>query len=251
MSPQAEHIRASTTHTRHGDLRHSFRYGVDFVLIAPEAKQPGPALFSRNRFNMMSVHDVDHGGPWKDGTGPAWVRSVLRQNGLPNEDCTVLLLTQPRYLGYVFNPVSFWLVHRGAALVAVIAEGSTPFKDRHSYLCHAPGFAPITAQTRIHKPKALHVSPFQEIKGGYEFTFDIRPDRVFIGIRHTNGARGLNATLCGSRAPMTNRGLLAASARRPLGALRTLFLIYWQALQLKLKGAPYRTRPAPPKSEVT
>lgn len=251
MITAPEHIRASTTHKRRGDIRHGFRYGVDFVLIEAEAEHVTPALFSRNRFNLISVHDVDHGGPWKAGHGAEWVRSTLSNNGLDETELQLLLLTQPRYLGYVFNPVSFWLAYRGADLVAVIAEVSTPFKDRHSYLCHAPGFFPITAETRISKPKALHVSPFQEIKGDYGFTFDIHPDRLTIAIRHRNGTQGVNATLTGARAPMTSPGLLAATLRRPAGALRTVFLIYWQALRLKLKGAPYRTRPTPPKTEVT
>ncbi len=61
--------------------------------------------------------------------------------GCRTDGCRILLLTQPRFLGYVFNPVSFWLVHRGEALVAVIAEVSNTYGDRHSYLCHRPGFA--------------------------------------------------------------------------------------------------------------
>lgn len=251
MISSAEHIRAITTHKRLGDIRHGFRYGVDFVLIEPEAEHTSPALFSRNRFNLMSVHDVDHGGLLKAGSGAEWARKVLSNHGLNENDLRIFLLTQPRYLGYVFNPVSFWLAYRGDDLVAVIAEVSTPFKDRHSYLCCVPGFLPITAETRISKPKALHVSPFQEVKGEYEFAFDIRPERLVIAICHRNGNQGVNATLTGARTTMTSAGLLAASLRRPLGALRTIVLIHWQALRLKFKGATYRTRPTPPKTEVS
>jgi DUF1365 family protein len=50
---------------------------------------------------------------------------------------------------------------------------------------------------------------------------------------------------------MTSSGLLRAGLRRPLGAVRTILLIYWQALHLRLKGARYRTRPTPPTTEVT
>jgi DUF1365 family protein len=162
-----------------------------------------------------------------------------------------LLLTQPRILGYAFNPVSFWMAMQGTELVAVIAEVSTPFGDRHSYLCHLPDFAPITRSSRITTPKSLHVSPFQEVKGQYEFSYDIRPDQIAIRILHTNGDEGVIATLTGSRAPLTNTSLIKAVLRRPLGAFRTITLIHWQAVRLKLKGARYRTRPTPPKTEVT
>lgn len=251
MKTAVEHIAGSTTHMRRGAIRHRFRYGVDYVLLDPEARTQGPALFSRNRFNLASVHDVDHGGPLKAGRGAPWARDVLAQAGLDRAGLRLALLTQPRFLGYVFNPVSFWLAWEGAALRAVIAEVSTPFGDRHSYICHLPDFAEITRGARMKADKALHVSPFQEVAGGYEFTFDIRPDHIHIVILHRNGEEGVVATLTGDRRPLTNAGLLAAGLRRPFGALRTIALIHWQALRLKLKGARYRTRPTPPAHEVS
>ncbi len=251
MTHMPEHIAGVTTHTRRGEIRHRFHYGVDYVLIDPDAQVTRPRLFSRNRFNLASVHDRDHGGPIRAGRGVVWAREVLAAHGLADRDLELRLLTQPRFLGYVFNPVSFWLAMENGALIAVIAEVSTPFGDRHSYLCHDPNFAPITQDSRITAPKSLHVSPFQEVKGSYEFSFDIRSDQIAIRILHRNGNEGVVATLSGARLPLTNAGLLRASLRRPLGALRTIILIYWQALRLKLKGARYRARPTPPNSEVS
>ena len=251
MTRPVQHMPGVTTHARRGAIRHQFRYGVDYVLIEPEAAQPAPALFSRGRFNLASIHDRDHGGPMGQGRGAAWAREVLARAGLAPDGLRLSLLTQPRFLGYGFNPVSFWLAHEGESLKAVIAEVSTPFGDRHSYLCHRPGFAPITRGDRLHATKALHVSPFQEVAGGYDFLFDIRPERIRIAILHRNGAEGVVATLSGHLRPLTNAGLLTAALRRPFGALRTMALIHWQALRLKLKGARYRTRPAPPAHEVS
>lgn len=251
MTHRPEHIAATTTHVRQGAVRHAFHYGVDYVLIDPEAEIKTPRLFSRNRFNLFSVHDCDHGGPIKAGRGSAWAREVLVRHGMADEDLRLRLLTQPRFLGYVFNPVSFWLAMREDDIIAVIAEVSTPFGDRHSYLCHAPAFAPITRDTRITAPKALHVSPFQDVAGSYKFTFNFSRDRLAIQIFYRNGSEGVVATLAGPRAPLSNVRLLTSGLRRPLGALRTTILIYWQALRLKLKGATYRNRPIPPKTEVT
>lgn len=251
MSLHMEHLAGTTTHIRRGPIRHRFRYGTDFVLIDPESDETGPTLFSRNRFNLAAVHDTDHGGPLKAGRGAVWAREVLARAGLDRTGIRLALLTQPRFLGYGFNPVSFWFAFEGKALRAVIAEVSTPFDDRHSYLCHLPGFADITSRARIYARKALHVSPFQEVAGGYEFIFDIRPSRIRVAICHRNGDEGVVATLTGNRRPLTNASLLAAFLRRPFGALRTITLIHWQALRLKLKGAHYRKRPAPPAHEVS
>jgi DUF1365 family protein len=246
-----EHVPAVTWHGRQGAVRHAFRYSVDYVLIDPDARR-GPRLFSRNRLNLASVHDRDHGGAPGHGAGIGWARKTLATRSLTDiEECRILLLTQPRFLGYVFNPVSFWLVYRGEALVAVIAEVSNTYGDRHSYLCHRPGFAAIGAGDSTTAIKLLHVSPFLEIAGGYDFSFDIRPDRIAIRIALRGGPEGLVATLAGKRRRMTSGAILVAAVRRPLGALRTVALIHWEALRLALKGARYRRRPLPPVEEIT
>ena len=108
-----------------------------------------------------------------------------------------------------------------------------------------------TGRDQLQAQKIFHVSPFQEIGGHYQFNFDISHKRIAIRIAHKNGAEGVIATLVGDRTPLTNRGLLSALLRRPVGAMRVIALIHWQALWLKLKGAPYKPRPTPPEQEVS
>ncbi len=251
MTHWPDHISGTTTHARTGKVSHVFRYGVDYVLIDPVSAE-GPLLFSRNRWNLLSVHDRDHGGQRRLGRGVDWARDILAARGLAlGATDRILLLTQPGCLGYVFNPVSFWLAFRGDDLLAVIAEVNNTFGDRHSYLCALPGFAPIGASDRIEATKVFHVSPFQDVAGKYRFAFDIRPDRINILIGYRNGEEGVFATLSGRRRPLSNRSALGALVRRPAGALRTILLIHWQALRLVLKRAVYRPRPLPPTEEVS
>lgn len=243
-----EHLHGQTTHARRGDIRHAFTHSVDFVLIDPDAAR-GPGLFTRNRAGLYSVQDHHHGGPPKAGRGAAWAREVLAARGLTG--ARLMLLTQPAFIGRVFNPVSFWLAFRGDDLVAVISEVTNTFGDRHSYVSAHPGFAPIIASDELQATKVMHVSPFQDIAGGYRFRFRITPARIAIRIGHENGPHGVVATLTGTRRPMTNATLLAAAIRRPLGTARTWLLIHWHALRLKLKGAAYRPRPEAPLDEVS
>ncbi|MGB3280220.1 MAG: DUF1365 family protein, partial [Pseudorhodobacter sp.] len=58
-------------------------------------------------------------------------------------------------------------------------------------------------------------------------------------------------TLTGLRRPLTNGTIVSALLRLPAGAMRTIALIYWQALCLKCKGARFRARPTPPNQEVS
>ena len=243
-----ELIRGETFHGRKGAVANSFRYSVDYVLLDVERAR-GPGLLSRNRGNLFAVHDSDHGGAPGKGRGVLWVREVLAAHGLAAE--RVLLMAQPRVLGHVFNPVSFWLCYQGEALVAVISEVTNTYGDRHSYLCHREDKGPITREDTLTATKIFYVSPFQPVEGGYRFRFDIRPERVGVWIDYSNGTGGLFTNLIGPRVPLTNGAILWAALRRPFGSRRVLALIHWQALKLALKGVSFRRRPVPPETEVS
>ncbi|WP_370283996.1 DUF1365 domain-containing protein [Pseudooceanicola sp.] len=247
----AEIISGHTWHGRKGGMRNAFRYGVDYLLLDPEAPAPRLRLFRRNRGWLTSLNDSDHGGPPGEGRGAPWVRDQLAAHGLPGGH-RILLLAQPKVLGHVFNPVSFWLCHDAALrLRVVVAEVTNTYGDRHSYLCHREDCEPIEAGDTLHARKILHVSPFQPQQGLYAFRFDIRPEHIGIRIDFTGGNGGVTATLAGPRRPLTDARLLAACLRRPFGSRRVLALIHWQALKLWWKGARFRRRPEPPDAEVS
>lgn len=254
MTAQVDHIDGLTFHGRKGEVENAFRYSIDYIVLDAEASDlSAPALFSRNRGAAFALHDRDHGGPPKAGRGAAWVRDVLAAYNLDNfEIGRIELLAQPRVLGHVFNPVSFWLIRDADfALRVVIPEVTNTYGDRHSYMCHHPDLRPIGPQDRLTAAKIFHVSPFQPVEGDYVFRFDIRDDRIGIWIDYTSGNGGLLATLTGSRKPLGNAAILRAMLRRPFGSRRVLGLIHWQALKLWWKGAPFRVRPKPPVEEVS
>lgn len=251
MKARVDHIAGQTFHGRKGPVKNAFRYRIDYVLCDAEAEVSEPLLFARNKAGLTSLHDSDHGGPPKEGRGAVWVREVLAVNSIRNV-ARIEILAQPRVLGYVFNPVSFWLCRDvQEALIAVIAEVSNTYGDRHSYLCHHGDLRPILPNDHLTAAKILHVSPFQPVAGGYRFRFDIREDRIGIWIDYTTEGGGLIATLTGKRKPLRNLAILEALLTRPLGARRVLALIHWQALKLWWKGAGFRNRPAPPAPDVT
>lgn len=253
MTFGVDHIPGQTFHGRRGAIDNAFTYTVDYVMLDADAPYRGPSLFGRNRRNLTSLFDTDHGGQPGEGKGSAWVREVLANGGL---DCLhigrVLLLAQPRVLGHVFNPVSFWLIEDTSGdIIAVIAEVTNTFGDRHSYICHHDDLRPISKSETLGARKIFHVSPFQQVEGDYTFRFDIREDRIGIWIDYRAGNNGLYATLTGKRVPLTNTGILRACLRRPFGSRRVLGLIHWQALKLWWKGARYNPRPHPPAQEVS
>ena len=251
MKPEL--LRSHTYHKRIGGPDNAFRYSIDYVLSEPEADSKTPALFSRNRFNLAAVHDTDHGGAPQKGRGAAWVRDLIADRGLDQLlDMRILLLSQPRMFGYLFNPVSFWLlVDKKDNLRAFVAEVNNTYGDRHSYLCHHDDFRVIENTDTLTAEKIFHVSPFQKVGGEYRFRVDYAPSHIGVRIDFRMGNGGLLATLTGKRAPLTSGALLWSAIRRPLGSLRVIVLIHAQAVKLKLKGAIFHQRPEPPTEEVT
>jgi DUF1365 family protein len=250
MNAAVDHIAAQTYHGRKGAVANAFRYSVDYVLLNAEGPVSGPSLFRRNGRALAAIHDADHGGAPKQGNGARWVRSVLEKYQIAGIT-RIELLAQPRLLGHVFNPVSFWLCRKADALIAVIAEVTNTFGERHCYLVNHPDQRPICPDDRLQAQKIFYVSPFQPIEGEYTFRFDITDHRIGVWIDYGHARGGLIATLTGKRAPMTNRSILGALMRRPFGSRRVQALIHWQALKLWWKGAKYRVRPTPPDKGIS
>ncbi|MGI9367938.1 MAG: DUF1365 domain-containing protein [Ruegeria sp.] len=240
-----DHIQARTNHARRGTIENAFSYGVDFVLT--DLETDGPRLLSRNRFNLWSVWSARHGGQRGAGHGKAWFRSLLAERGFPTEGAEILLLAQPSFLWFHFNPVSFWIAMLDGHPCAIVAEVNNTFGHRHCYFCAHSDFRPIEASDTITAEKLMHVSPFQKVAGQYIFNFDINDAAIGIRISFENGEHGVLATLEGKRAPATDRSLMWAAVRRPFGAARTVALIHWQALILFFKRAPFLSAPPPPK----
>ncbi len=246
-----EHIPGHTFHGRKGAVENAFRYSVDYVMLDPEATPRMPVLFSRNHGNLMGLNDRDHGGLPGKGRGAAWLRDVFAQYQLP-QPVRLSLLAQPRVLGHVFNPVSFWFCFdMNDSLYAVVAEVTNTWGTRHNYVCHKPDLSPITPEDRLTATKLLHVSPFQPREGGYTFRFDLRDDRIGVWIDYGREKGGLIATLTGPRHPLTNRAILWSALRRPFGSRRVLALIHWQAVKLWWKKATFRRQPEPLKPDVS
>ncbi len=245
-------VRARVVHSRRTPVNNSFAYEVDYLMLDEAAliRNEGPRLFSYGRPNLVCLRKSDHGAAGYENIHA--VLGLVKKAGVSGAD-RALLLTHPRYWGYTFNPVSFWLVFSSAGnLRTVLAEVHNTFGDRHAYLCTAKNGADIRSDSWTDSSKRFHVSPFFDITGKYRFRFLVEEARIAIRIDYDDGAGGgLSTALSGSRRPFTDRELARALLRHPLGAAKTTALIHWQALRLWRKGVRYRNRPEPPERGIT
>jgi DUF1365 family protein len=207
--------------------------------------------FSRNRFNLVSFHDRDHGGAGPGGLR-AWAEGLLAVEGVRLEDGRIRLLCLPRVLGFGFNPIAIWYCeHRDGTLRAIIAEVRNTFGEKHCYLL-ASGGGPMAYEGPHEKGKGFHVSPFMDLVGRYAFRFSEPGETLRVLIHETReGAPLLDATLAGERRALGDGALLAQVARMPWMTLKVVAGIHWEALKLWLRGAKFHRKPDPPELEFT
>lgn len=226
-----------------------FVYHVFYVLWdidrIDEALRP-LRLFSRNRFNVLSFHDRDHGAQ-QPGRLRAWAEDLLRGAGLAPDGGRIRLLAFPRLFGFAFNPISIWYCDRAdGRLLAIIAEVRNTFGERHSYVLASDGREQPYEQMH-EKTKRFHVSPFFDLVGLYRFRFEAPGERYRVVIHETrDGTPILDATLAGERRALTDAAILAQVARMPLMTVKVVAGIHWEALKIWLRGARFHKKPAPP-----
>jgi DUF1365 family protein len=246
--------RGSVTHARLAPVQHRFRYRV-FTLLIDLGELPALTkrlrCLSHNRFNLMSLHDRDHGDLGAgDGAEPgtalrAWAERTLCAAGIAPPRGRVELLCFPRLFGYVFNPLSLWLCRdREDRLRAVIYEVHNTFGGRHAY---ALPVAPGQDEGAVTQTcgKEFYVSPFIPMEAQYGFRLR-PPGETFSLLIRERGAAGeiLRASMGGRRRPLTDRELLKAFAAHPLMTLKVVAAIHWHALRLWRKGATFHRNPA-------
>lgn len=228
---------AKVMHRRVFPKENSFSYGVYYLALPlPAQKIPG---------RLASFYPQDLGK--RDGTDPLlWVQSILSSYGFNDDVKDIILITMPRILGYVFNPVSFYLcLDEKGVLRAVLCDVHNTFGEQHSYLCAHPDHAPIKGEDWLEAEKLFHVSPFLAREGSYKFRFDLRQDGlgVFIDYYDAHGRRQLVTSLMGTFSPLNKKTLNRAFWRHPCVTLKAIFLIHWQALRLIAKGIRYVSKP--------
>jgi len=257
VTPAMRLYRGRVMHRRRAGQRYRFVYRVFSVLVDIDRLDEAAGdqrLFAHNRFNLVSVHDVDHGP--KDGSPlRPWIDARLAEAGIHVKGGTVQLLAYPRVLGFVFNPLSLWFCHhRDGTLRAVLCEVRNTFGDWHGYLLHDTG-RPMRSPVRGRATKCFHVSPFLPLTGGYRFSITRPSEHYRIAIAYLDGEHdpvpALVAVQWGERAPVTDATLVGCTLAMPLMTLKVVAAIHWQALRIWLRGGRFHSRPDPPSTEIT
>lgn len=223
-------------HKRFSPRQHEFSYPSIMLALdlgeAPSCSNLWP-LFSIDGPTVLALRSGDY---LPHLSGSLFERVVLALRQTKPEappPSRIILITAPRYFGYVFNPVSFFACFdERNNIFAVVIEVHNTFGETFVYCPWLEGqgsqaFGPVTFK------KAFYVSPFLEVQGEYLFHLREFGQRLHIQVDLSqDGNKILSTALTGGRSPLTRGNLAYLLLRYPFSVALTMLRIQWQAIQL-------------------
>jgi DUF1365 family protein len=204
-------------------------------------------LSSYNRWNWASFYESDHFGD---------VRKPLRQrikedaekHGLELPEGKIFLLTHLRYLGYNFNPVSFYYCFDlDETPRLILAEVNNTFGETQNYWLSPAHRVVASGKGQSYEiAKAFHVSPFMGMDCRYRWSFTPPGKSLIVQTDVAENNEPLfDSTLKFERRSWSAQSLRSALLRFPWVTAKTIAAIHWEAARLYLKRVPIVNHPGP------
>jgi len=241
--------RGQVMHSRTEPVQNTFCYSMFMVYLDLSELQyvfKGRWLWSTDRFNIASFNRNYHLGD-PDIPLEHAVRDLVDERIGSRPEGPVRMLTQMRYLGYNFNPVSFYYCFdkKDMQVETIIVEiHNTPWGEMHCYVLGEKDNRGDLDNKRFEFAKTFHISPFTDMDTRYEWRFGKPGDEIRVKMKSfREGNLFFEAGMTMKRYPLTGRNLSSMLVRYPFMTGMIVSAIYWQALRLRVKGAKFYTHP--------
>lgn len=214
-------------HLRQSPLKHAFSYKSYWWCVdLDELPSYGP---------LARFRAADHVGD--SDSIRANIDALLSEDSLACDK--VLMLTNARVFGHVFNPLSLhYCLTADGTVVAVVAEVHNTYHGRHAYVLKTDSGGRATTD------KQFYVSPFHAVDGTYDLRLPLPSAELHVDLTyHRPGARPFVATVRGRRLPATRGNVLRAALRHPLVTRAVTVRIRLQGIRLWLRRLPVQPRP--------
>lgn len=229
------------THQRHavpgtGNVAHRFRYRMTIPFINLE-EIPKVSHRTWTWRYLVSFHRGDFFGAPDTPLVDAVRNEVERQSGhRPNGP--IFLLAQWRMWRVHFNPLSVYYCYdeSGERVTHLVLEvRNTPWRERHCYVLD-------TREAEIEK--TFHVSPFLGMDHRYRVTWSEPGEHVRLHLANWRGDEHVfDAAFSLSRRALTTSAMRRFAVLRGWENAAVSVRIYWQALRLTIRRAPYFAHP--------
>lgn len=226
-------------HNRPG--KHRLRYRV-FMLALDLDELPaltqGLRRFTHNRAGWLSLYDRDHASRTDAPLKPQ-IELKLRAAGVRWSGGRIVMLSMPRMLGYVFNPLTvYFCTHHEGQLAAIVHEVKNTFGEQHFYVL--PPARAANGDVAQACEKDFFVSPFLEMDLRYEFRIAPPEECVRVAMVVKRGRdTALTASFAGERSELTDANILRAWLAHPAMTLGVIAGIHWEALKMLAKGVRF------------
>jgi len=249
--------RGTLRHRRFRAPAHSFEYSLFMVYLDLNELESVFArrwLWSTRRPNVAWFRRTDHYGDPAISLDEA-IRGLVSERTGERPEGPIRLLSHLRYMGYCFNPVSFYycFAKDGETLETIVSEvNNTPWGERHMYVLPEASNVGGANAKRYDFKKAFHVSPFLPMDLDYAWRFGSPGERLWVHMENLRqGERVFEATLSLTREPITGPVLARTLARHPLTTVKVTLGIYFEAMRLWLRRATFYAHPGNRDSEAS
>ncbi len=238
----------SVFHKRFVPKQHSFRYRMFMPLLdldeMDRLSQFSPWL-RVGRFGLYSFypddylkHEVRSGESLKQRV----LRIVERELSVKlSSDTRVLMLSQWRFLGRVFNPITVFYIGNETLDYLCAEVSNTPWKERHVYSYKLQRDGQKESWT---DHKAFHVSPYNPMEMTYHWQSGCTSDAVSLTLNlKSHDELQFVASFDYERRSLTRKNFLKGIFCQPFFSFHTVLGIYWQALKLFVKRIPLYNHP--------
>jgi len=260
--------RGTVFHRRFTPTAHAFTYDVSYVWFDPDHPEALTDLhwsWSTGRFRPARIVAGDYGWP-ADETVRSWIGRRLREVDPGLSVGEIRFLTQPRRWGWLFNPISLYLIWPAGSddrpIGAVLEVTNTPWKERHHYVVELAGDDPANGDADLTVveatfPKNIHVSPFLPAAMTYHLRISERRSGsdenapklgIAVSVSDDAGDLVLETSVNLERQTATGARLVETLRRDGLPTYRTSAGIHHQAARLLAKGVPFVPHPKRSKS---
>lgn len=242
---------------RHSRMRpaHTFRSSLFMMYLdlgELDEVFKGRWLWSSSGFNLACFNRAYHLG---DPSVPLdqSVRDVASERTGRRPEGPIRMLTQLRYFGYNFNPVSFYYCFDSEArhVETIIVEiHNTPWGELFCYVLDEEQNEGAEKDNTFRLAKEFHISPFMDMDVSYAWEFSDPGDSVRVFMKsYEKGDQIFEADLSMDRRDITATALSRMLISYPFINMKIIGTIYWQALRLWAKGAPFYIHPTKRKQE--
>lgn len=225
-------------HARHVPKKYVFKHKFFwFKLDLNQLENFNSKLVRINKKGLYSFFDKDHMDQGHCSAKDNFIQ-FAKDNGLESDVKNIWLYTQCRFLGYVFNPVSFVLIEDIQGKLHSIIEIGNTFNELKPFFVHNKHF--VKESFTFKTIKHFYISPFIAHDNEMIFKFKKENENLSINIDdYSKTEKTLTVSFKGKEIEASDKNLLKLTLVIPFVTFKIIGLIHYHALRLWLKGIKF------------